>query len=756
MRRPFVGLSLAAAAGIALADNVPPAAMVGLLCAIALALAAMRWSSTLLVLLAVSAVFFCLHASRRSGTPADALLQLTGNSVTAVSAVGQVASEPKIENSGDATFLLQLRSISREGAALPASALVRTRWRGTAEVGDRLALFGTLQLISPPRNPGEFDLRAYLARRDVRQSLMVRYPENAHVVQKGNVFSLRRAASNARSWMQQTLSRDLESSPETVAMICGTALGLRHQTPDDIEEPFQQTGTLHLFAVAGLHVGMVASLLWIVASVLRVPRKIATGVIIPLLFFYAAVTGLHTASIRAALMAAILLGGTFFDRKVFALNSLAAAAFLILLWDSHQLFTSGFQLSFAVVGTIIMLTEPVSHWLHQRTAPDPFLPRSLLTRPQRIVGQCAHHLWNGTAVSLAAWAGSLFLIVWYFHLLTPVSLLANLVIVPIAYFVLALAMLSIVSAPFSTALSIVFNNANWALSQLVLGIVHLFAAAPGGHVYLAHPGTSRPAIGITVLDEGAGAAAHLHCGHFNWMIDCGPQRTYERTLKAYLHDRGVNRLEGMLLTHGDAKHIGGAAAAVIDFAPREIYDNPLDVRSLIQRRFRAALQFERLSSRSVAKGDRLFLGHEISAEILYPPSTAKVKKADDAPVILRVAIDDGPSILFESDAGAAAEAALITAGVELRSDILVKGQHVSGGSGTGPFLDAVKPRLIIATSSAMPMRETIGREWAEEVVTRGIKLFRQDETGAVEIDCAGGQWRARAYLTGETFRSDKR
>ena len=68
-------------------------------------------------------------------------------------------------------------------------------------------------------------------------------------------------------------------------------LGLRHQTPEDIEEPFQQTGTLHLFAVAGLHVGIVAQLLWIVATVVQLRRKLAIALIIPALLFYAAITG---------------------------------------------------------------------------------------------------------------------------------------------------------------------------------------------------------------------------------------------------------------------------------------------------------------------------------------------------------------------------------------------------------------------------------------------------------------------------------
>jgi competence protein ComEC len=478
--------------------------------------------------------------------------------------------------------LLKLHGAEFGGQTYKSDATVYVHWRGLPQVGDELALFGTLQPIEPPRNPGEFDMRAYLARRGITREFIVRYPENGHIVQPGRSVSPLRLAARSRDRMQRTLSRGIEDSPEVVSLICGTALGLRHQTRDDIEEPFQQTGTLHLFAVAGLHVGIVAWLLWTIAKVLRIRHKLATAIIIPLLFFYAAVTGLHTASIRAAVMSALLMAGIFFDRRILALNSLAAAAFLILLFDSNQLFTSGFQLSFCVVGAIIVFAEPLYRLFQRIGQPASFLPHALFGPIRKLQIKIAHALARGASVSLAAWAGSLPCVYWYFHLITPVSLFANLAVVPIAYFVLALALLSLIAAPFCSALSIIFNNANWLISRTVLALVDLFAALPAGHFYLPQIPASRAVVMITVLDEGTGGAVHIRANGYDWLIDCGGDRSYERTLKTYLHSRGVNGLEGILLTHGDAQHIGPAAEVVNDFSPREIYDNPLSVRSVLQ------------------------------------------------------------------------------------------------------------------------------------------------------------------------------
>jgi competence protein ComEC len=96
---------------------------------------------------------------------------------------------------------------------------------------------------------------------------------------------------------------------------------------------------------------------------------------------------------------------------------------------------------------------------------------------------------------------------------------------------------------------------------------------------------------------------------------------------------------------------------------------------------------------------------------------------------------------------------LLASHLNLHCDIVVKGQHHSGESGSKAFLDAAQPRLIIATSRDFPDYERISDNWAEDLRERGIKLFRQDETGAVTLRFGDNGWEAQSYLTGEIFRS---
>jgi competence protein ComEC len=756
-RQPFVGLSLMAAIGIIMADVFPlsGATLTALTIILAIGIVIVAWRPTVFVTYAIVGIGFCLlHNLETSNTEGHQLADELGGRPRVVSATGYVITEPKIAPSGFATFLLRLKSIEFEGQKQSTYAVWQVRWKSAPEFGDELNLFGIAEVIPPPRNPGEFDMRAYLARHDVRRMLFVRYPEDGVLTRHGGGNPILRLAQKSRVWMRNALYRGLENAPEVQNFLSGIVLGLRHQTPEDIEEPFQQTGTLHLFAVAGLHVGIVAALLWMLAMVARLSRKWAAALIIPLLLFYAAVTGLHVSSVRAAIMSSILLGGLFFERKVFVLNSLAAAAFFLLCWNTNELFSTGFQLSFAVVGAIILFADPFAGFLRRWTPPDPFLPRSLLRGPRRWMHAGFEWLCRGTGVSLAAWVGSLPLVLWYFYIVTPISLVANLIVVPIAFFILAIALLSLVSTPLLPWLAVIFNNANWLLAQVVMGIVQFLANVPGGHFYVEHPHRPEKLIAkVTVLDVGAGAAVDLQTGRANWLFDCGNDRTYQRVVREYLHWAGVNRLSGVLLTHGDANHLGGTAQLLEDFPRIHVVDNAAPDHSTVHRRLQRLFRERGIKLDNLTAGESFPLSRDVTAHVLFPPRNFSSPIADDQVCVVHLLVAPTTRILFMSDSGIKTEQALLVSGLNLQSDIVIKGQHHSGESGSGAFLDAVQPRLIIATSRDFPGYERIGDAWSENLQKRGIKLFRQDETGTVILRFRQDSWEAQSYFTGEIFRS---
>lgn len=721
------------------------------------ACAAVLIPKSLATYVCVGAAFFCVHNARIDAAQRTDVSRLVANEATAVTASGVVISEPRISPRGTASFTFALQSIEIDGVTHRTSVRVLARWRSNVHYGDELALFGTLEPIAPPRNPGEFDMRAFLARQEITRELLVRYPENGRVIRRTSGNLILAAAYRSRETLQRILSRGLQDSPDVEAAIVGMSLGIRHQTPADVEEPFQQTGTLHLFAVAGLHVGIVAQLLWIVARLARLPRKTATILIIIALLFYSAVTGLHTSSVRASVMAAVLLAGFLVERKVFALNSLAVAAVIILCWNTNELFAIGFQMSFAVVAAIILVAEPTFRWLLRIAAPDSFLPRSLFSPLQRATQTTWRWLARGLSVSFAAWIGSLVPMYAYWNLITPISLIANLAVVPIAFFVLAGALVSIMAAPFSTSLSLVFNNCNWLLTRAVLALVNLFAQLPPGHWYFEHlhPPT-HALLDVTALDLGTGGAIHVRTARRDWLIDAGAQRDFNRTLRQYLRSRGTNELDALVLTHADANHIGGAADAIDAFAPRLILNTSAHSRSPANRALESKIATGHLPHARAARDDVYRLDRQITARVLFPPRGFETPSADDQALVLQLLVDGKPRVLLMSDSGEATERALLQNAAELPADILIKGQNRSAISGTTEFLDAVHPQLIVATSRDFPENERIKQDWVEMVESRGIKLLRQDMSGAVRLLIFRDRWQARPYLTSEILCNESR
>ena len=229
--------------------------------------------------------------------------------------------------------------------------------------------------------------------------------------------------------------------------------------------------------------------------------------------------------LRAAVMSSIS-GGLFFERKVFVLNSLAAAAFFLLCWNTNELFSTGFQLSFAVVAAIILFADPFAAFLQRSTATPILFCHQACCAVRDVACMLAS---NGSAAEPVFPSRHGFvrlpLVLWYFYIVTPISLVANLIVVPIAFFILAIALLSLLSTPLLPGLAMIFNNANWLLVRLVMGIVQFLAHVSGGHFYVEHPHWPEKLVAkITVLDVDAGATVHLQAGNANWLFDCGSDR----------------------------------------------------------------------------------------------------------------------------------------------------------------------------------------------------------------------------------------
>lgn len=721
-------------------------------CVLLLALLACRNGTTLLL---VAASFYAVHSVRLLESPGRLLAGALGASPVLVEAQGIVVADPK-PNPTDPdrwTFPLRIEEAHVPGPGrrrLPASdAVALVRWEGPApQYGDRLRLVATAQPPRPTRNPAQFDAAAWLARRGILTELRLRTPGDGGVRDRRVGNPLLHAALDVRHWMLGCLALGLDDAPEIRGTMAGIVLGITADTPEELTEEFRRTGTLHLFAVSGLHVGMFAFLAWLVVRPLPLPRPGRLLLILPLLAFYAAITGLAPSVLRATVMAYVVLGGRILERPSRMLNNLALAGFVLLLWDTHDLFDAGFQLSFGVVFTLVLIAAPLARRLRPWFQPDPFVPDTLRSPIQK--GGARAGLWmaGALATSIAAWVGSAPLGLHYFHLVSPVAVLSNLVVIPISFSVLALGLLSIAGGVVSPWIATAFNHLNAYASAALLGCVHLFSLLPLGWFHaggFSPPGeTGR----ITVLDLGQAQCVVVQSRGQAWVLDPGSPRDYETVIRPFLRSHGLDRVGGLVLSHGDARHIGAAGLFTIDFHPRTIVVPAAHDRSAARRAFERQLAESGTGRSLVFAGQHLGDPPAPVLEILHPPPGLDRRVADDKGLVIRWQIG-GVRVLTMADAGLTTEQALLGRGTPLDADLLVLGRHGTDPVASSAFLDAVRPRAIIAGATAFPESEQIPPAWAAGVARRGIALYRQDRTGAVTIRIRRRQVAIEPFLESE-------
>jgi competence protein ComEC len=745
---------LCAALGIFCADQQASNPFIAALAVLLFGIVLLRWPAGWAVRVYVIAAFFVLHTFHYWDSPGRLLARELKGRARSVEATGVVISEQEArEDAGPkskTSLRAKLGSIRAGSADEPENAIVLLRWIGSPPAyGDLVSFKAPAGRIAPARNPGQFDYAGYMNRLGVYTDCEIRDAADEKILGHGHGNPIRVLAYNARGWLQAKLSSDLEDSPEIAGLIQSLVLGLKSETPEATRELFQRTGTLHLFVVNGLHVGMFAAIAWLLLAPLGLSRRLSVFVLVPLLAFYAVITGLSTGSIRATIMAAIVLGGYVVERKPVALNSLAAAAFVILAWDTNELFMPGFQFSFGVVSSIILLAGRLQRAFSRWGEPDCFLPRQLWSARQRFVQAGSSHAGALLAVSTAAWIGSLPFTAGYIHLVTLSSVAANFVIVPTAFCILFNGILAIVSGTISTALGNLFNNANWLAAHLLLWLVQLFARIPGGYVYVETPRLSNPPCEMTVLDLNGGGAMHVRAAGSDWLIDTGNGFEYDSVVRPFLRMRGINSLDGLVLTQGNAKHIGAASQAWDDFQPDRILDSPLRESSRTWQDYEAGLPSPGVGRVICQRGDLIDLSPEAKARILYPPPGISPKAAGDKTLIIRIECR-GVRLLLAQESGTFAERWLIEHEADLASDVLVKGAQGKDVSGLDDFLKAVRPAVLISTAprGADPL-ETRARAC-------GAAFFPQARTGAVRIEIGESELTVSSYLGDEVFRKSIR
>lgn len=702
------------------------------------------------LLMAVAAAFGLMHALTRAELAVFPLAKpLAEEKSLAVTVVGVVTEMPVVGESS-IRFPLRLERLQTgEGSwKLRAPVMVKCPLAATGKerprCGDRLRIAGWLSPPPPARNPGEFDSVQWLYRQGMVGELRVR---QLTLLEAAAELPFKRLAMRARDWLAAAMTLDLDDRPAEKAVIKAMVLGTREDMDDDAQAAFQQSGTLHIFSVSGLHVGLVAVILWRVLNLFQLGRRHAAWASLPLIFFYAFLTGWQPAAVRSAMMAGMVLLGICLNRPLSFSNSLCLAALVILAGDTHQLFMAGAQLSFVVIGVIALGTPWVSPWLVRCLHPDPWLPRELWRWHLRWAMASWRWLSQMLAVSVVAAAGSSWLTFWHFQMATPVSLAANLVHVPLAGLILSTAGLSAAASAWWPWLAMALNNANLVFAELCLVTAGWFAQVPGGSV-LWNPrlcNEPAPACRLTVFDVGDGGSVLIRTLHDRaWLLDTGRLGDFRGIVRPGLTYHAVKRLDGLIVSHGDTGHVGGAAEALMRLTPAALAHPGIESRSP---GLRAALMTGAPEMPILRAGQTLRLDEGTTVSVLWPRAEASGPLADDSCAVLLLECA-GRRILFTNDAGFLAERALARDFPHMRVDVWIRGRHADDLSGQEEFLKRVRPSLVVVAGE-----ERLPEAWRTMAEAVGARVFDQTETGAVDIMLRDdGRLTAGGFLTSSEDR----
>jgi competence protein ComEC len=676
---------------------------------------------------------------------------------------------------------LRLRAeslILPDGAVVDVDGLVLVRadrypeWR----VGDRLSVEGPLE--DPPAFEG-FSYSDYLARRSIyswipraRVTLLLR--DQGFWFARGLLMMRRRAQSTIAAILPEPQG----------ALLTGILLGVESGIPDDLVRAFEESGTMHIVAISGFNIALLAG------AVMRVvrrnlDRRKAVWATLAGIGLYAVFVGAPAPVVRAALMAILCLWARELGRRAYGPASLAAAAIGMTAWNPHLIWDTGFQLSYLATAGLVIFAEPL------RKCSERFLPVGAGSkRAPEMVASVADSLTSTLAAVLATAP----VLLGAFGSLSAAVLISNVMILPAQPYVMSLGALVTAAGILARPLGQAVGWTVWPFLTYTIEVARLTANVPAFSVvqvqgwmvtayyavligfayFLMQPRDVRLAswhrirdavfsrldrsralavcvllavlglvawralpdgqLHVVFLDVGEGDAIFIQTPSGRQiLIDGGPSgRDLLARLGAQMPfwDR---TLDVVVLTHPDLDHVTGLIPVLERFRVGRIIHREMEPTTS---GYRAWLELVEVEGAQVLKAERgleLHLDEGLSAEVVHPgDELLKGTGADgnNNSVVARLTYGS-VRILLSGDIEAPAEAMLVTNGSRLKSTLLKVPHHGGCSSTTQAFLEAVDPDVAVIS---VGKDNTFGHP-CPDVLLRlaGIPVYRTDRDGTVEI-----------------------
>jgi competence protein ComEC len=769
-------------------------------------------TATLLILLGVLATGGTWHHVRWNMFRANDLGFWATDESVPVCVVGTVTTPPRLQPApphdpmetfarGERSQLVLRLSQIRDGSKWRrASGHARLSVEGQllgVGAGDELQVFASLIATTSPRNQGEFDFAALERGRGRLCHLHASHPACVTVLHSGGKYSLATQIDKLRRHGNQLLWRHVRH--RNAGLAAAVLLGVREQIGRDRANEFFVTDTVHLLAISGLHVGILAYGFWLLARLWQFPRRRTLVVAVVLVVFYALVTDARPPVLRAAVLISVACVVRLTGRPLQGFNALALAALIVLALNPTHLFQAGTQLSFLAVATLSCTSRL---WLLPTEPVDPLDRLIAQTRPWpwRMARRMRMASWRIWLASAAIWIVALPLVMFHFQLITPIALLVN----PIVWLPMALALFSGFGvlvfgwlAPPIASICGWFCDLNLAAIQSCIDLASL---VPGNHMWVQTPPlwwvlafygtlglglaiprwrpsgrwilagilgwialgislTATPARRVVDVNKTELACTFIAVGHGTSVLielpdgqrilyDAGCLGTPVRASQAIattLRERGIRRLDAIIISHADADHYNAIPRLLEEFPVGSIFVSPMmfERTSEALAALRAAIERAGVPIREISQGDVIEAAGDTRMEVLHP-SLRGVGGSDNAnSIVLRITFA-GRSILLPGDLESPGLEDLL-ATPPSHYDVIMAPHHGSPRSRPRVFAEWSRPTWVVISGGHSSESDNVRREFE----AAGAHVLHTDHDGAVSVRIAANRfsvekWRRRA------------
>ena len=652
--------------------------------------------------------------------------------------------------------------------------------------GDKIELVGNLTTPSTSRNPGQFDYKYYLRRQNPRVEAI------ASVVSLNNIKILSGGHGNFFYTLVYRLKNKLNTVIEkqvkkaSVPLVSSILLGDREKVPETLMDGFLKTGTIHFLAISGLHVGILVVSLHYLLRLLRLNTRYLAMIIILIVFFYAAITGMKPPILRAGIMVAMYYGAFIINRRWDLQNSIAAAVFIILLINPSDLFNVGFQLSVLAVLGIIYTSNRLENFFWKSA----ILVEKLQAKEERSEIWFLFKIYcrKSFCVSLGAWIAVMPLIAYYFHIVTPLTVFLNILIFPLVWFILVGGFIVLITGlvfpilvtPFAWLVSysgVVLENLVllfsrnfqtffytstplWIWIVIYYLIAMIFILRERVNIKIAHmiiatlavlnifvlsglPGRSQDCLKLTCFDVRHGASFFIQFPNGkNMLYDSGTRGNYDVgkfIVAPFLWQQGIKKIDTVIISHKDDDHCNGIPSIIDRFSVGNVFVNKFFIQSENKVELLRMFAEEKIKTGLLASGLEIKGYGSAKISVLNPPDRDVLR--DRGVPVQNISTNDssnvllieymGNRILLCGDIGERGIEMLLSGNnspdVDISADIIQVPHHGGFIVNTGDLVKNVSPGHAIINGLA----RDISSSTIEDYQKHGVILHKTHENGAV-------------------------